>query len=339
MTGTCGALAALLTVAACSGTSQSPKSVSAADASPTTSSTAKSGSSAPASAQQVDPAIAAPPPSQTGGFDGSAAYDFTAKLVSFGPRPPASDAIHKTQNYIIGELKSFGCDVDTDDFHASTPVGELAMKNIVAKVPGEGPGVILLLTHYDTLKINNFVGADDGGSSTGLMLEMAKVMCEGRKEHNAVWLAFLDGEEALVDWNTNNDNTYGAREMAARLALSGELKRVKAVILADMVGPKDLKVDQDTNSTPWLSDLVWKTASRLGYKSEFSGQKTGIEDDHLPFVQRGIPSVDIIDLIGYQNSGYWHTPQDTMDKISPKSIAVVGHVMLETIGELQKKFH
>jgi glutaminyl-peptide cyclotransferase len=292
-----------------------------------------------AAAAQITGPDAAPPASQTGGFDGAKAYDFTAKLVSFGPRASGSDAIHQTQDYLIAQLKTFGCTVDTDDFHASTPAGDIAMKNIIAKVPGDGPGVILLLTHYDTKRMDNFVGADDGGSSSGLMLELARNLCAAKKQPNAVWMAFLDGEEAVVEWGKDNDDTYGSREMAASLAASGDLKRVKAVVLADMIGPKNLEIEKDPNSTRWLTDLVWKTAARLGYKDVFVSTETAIEDDHLPFVHRGVPSVDIIDLIGYQQAGYWHTPQDTMDKLSPRSIAIVGHVFIETVAELQQKFH
>lgn len=290
-------------------------------------------------AAQIAGAEAAPPASQTGGFDGAKAYDYTAKLVSFGPRPSGSDAIRQTQDYILAQLKGFGCAVDTDDFHSSTPIGDLAMKNIVVKIPGGGPGIILLLTHYDTKKLDNFVGADDGGSSTGLMLEVARNLCGGKKQPNSVWIAFLDGEEAMVTWGVNNDDTYGSREMAARMAGSGDLKRVKAMLLADMIGPKDLRLDKDTSSTPWLRDMVWKTAFRLGYKDEFTSRETAVEDDHLPFVHRGVPSVDLIDLTGYQESGYWHTPQDTLDKLSARSIAVVGHVIIESVAELQQKFH
>ena len=338
-----GAIAAVLAATAL-GTSacsdkDSPRAVAAASsAAATPSAPATSATPAPA-AQQFDPSDVAPPASQTGGFDGAAAYDYTAKLVAFGPRPVASDAIHKTQDYLIETLKGFGCAVDTDDFHASTPVGSLAMKNIVAKVPGEGKGIILLLTHYDTVNVPNFVGAEDGGSSTGLMLEMAKLLCAGKKGPNAVWLAFLDGEEAQVNWNANNDNTYGSRQMAAQLALSGDLKRVKAVILADMIGQKGARFDRDSNSTPWLVDLVWKTAARLGYKDVFVSEQSGTEDDHLAFTHRDVPAVDIIDLTDYQNEGYWHTPQDTMDKLSPRMLAVTGHVILESVNELQKKFH
>ncbi|MGH9701318.1 MAG: M28 family peptidase, partial [Candidatus Acidiferrales bacterium] len=191
------ALTALFGVAACGHETKSPSSV-AADS-------GNSAAAQPAASAPQNSAEAALPPSQTGGFDGQAAYDFTAKLVAFGPRPPASDALHHTQDYILAQLKSFGCPVEQHDFHASTPVGDLAMKNITAKIPGTGSGIILLFTHYDTLRMDNFVGAVDGGSSTGLMLEMARLLCaQKERQPNSVWIVFLDGEEALVNWYTNN---------------------------------------------------------------------------------------------------------------------------------------
>ncbi len=323
-------LAAIFAVAACGHDVERAKAASGTS----TGTTASLANGAQTSAEQARPASA------TGGFDGAAAYDYTAKLVSFGPRPPASDAIRRTQDYIHTELQGFGCQVDEHDFHASTPVGDLGMKNIVAKIPGTGRGVILLLTHYDTLRMDNFVGAVDGGSSSGLMLEMARILCgEKKQQPNSVWIAFLDGEEALVDWNKDNDNTYGSREMAASLANSGDLKRVRAVVLADMVGPKNVKIRRDSYSTPWLTSLVWKTAGRLGYQDIFVSGETGVEDDHQPFLARKVPAVDIIDLADYQAAGYWHTTQDTMDKVSARSLGIVGDVILETVSELQQKFH
>jgi len=290
----------------------------------------------------ISAAEAAPPASQTDGFDGAKAYDFTAKLVAFGPRPPASDAIRKTQDYIESQLKGFGCAVDTDSFQAQTPIGTLAMKNIIAKIPGTGQGIILLLTHYDTVRIDNFVGAEDAGSSTGLMIEMASLLCGGAKQPNAVWIAFLDGEEAqqvvdgVAQW-TNADSVYGSRELAARMAISGDLKKIKAAILADMVGQKGLHILRESNSTKWLTDLVWRTAAKLGYRDIFLSSESNVSDDHGPFLSRGVPAVDIIDFNDYSNAGYWHTPQDTMDKISPRSLAIVGHVILESVNELQKR--
>ncbi len=282
-----------------------------------------------APAAQSEPA---PPANQTGGFDGQKAFAHVEKLVSFGPRTPDSEGIHHAQQYIRQQLESYGCTVEEDDFHAGTPIGSVAMKNIVAKVPGEGPGIILLLTHYDTLRLDKFVGAVDSGSSTGLMLEMARQFC-GHKQPVAVWIAFLDGEEAFVHWS-DTDSVYGSRELAARLANSGELKKIKAVILADMVGPKNLRIQRDSNSTPWLTDLVWSTALELGSGQYFVSEAGAVEDDHLPFLHRGVPAVDVIDLTDYP---YWHTPEDTLDKVSGRSLAIVGHVILETVRELQKR--
>ncbi len=302
---------------------------------PSSAGSAASSAKGPASGAPVD---ASPPPSQTGGFDGAAAYDFTAKLVAFGPRPPGSAAIGKTQDYIHSQLEGFGCAVDEDAFNAQTPIGTLAMKNIVAKIPGTGPGIILLLTHYDTKRIDNFVGAEDGGSSTGLMLEMARLLCGGPKQRNAVWIAFLDGEEtqATMEWS-DADSLYGSRELAARLAVSGDLKKIKAVILADMVGQRNLHILRESGSTKWLTDLVWHTAAKLGYSDIFLAEESSVTDDHGPFIRRGVPAIDIIDLADYTNLGYWHTTQDTLDKISPRSLAIVGHVIVASVNELQKR--
>jgi glutaminyl-peptide cyclotransferase len=280
----------------------------------------------------------APAASQTGGFDGAQAFDYVAKLVSFGPHPPATDAIHRTQDYIRTQLKSFGCAVDEDAFHSQTPIGDVEMRNLVAKIPGDGPGIILLLTHYDTARnIDNFVGANDAGSSTGLMLEMARLLCSAKKGPNAVWIAFLDGEEAQVTWS-GSDSVYGSRELAARMAVSGDLKRVRAMILADMVGQYNIQIPRESQSTKWLNDLVWGTAERLGYANIFASREEGVDDDHGPFLARGVPSIDIIDYQDYVTLGYWHTSKDTLDKVSPRSLAIVGHVILASVSELQQKF-
>ncbi len=328
----CAALAPIL-LFACGGRAATPKA-------------AAGGSVAPGLASTDAPAEdAAPPASQTGGFDGARAYAQVAKLVSYGPHPPDSPAIRAVQGYIRSQLAGFGCAVSVDDFHAQTPIGTLAMENIVARIPGTGPGIILLLTHYDTLRLDNFVGAEDSGSSTGLMLELARVLCKAKRGANAVWIAFLDGEEAQVVVNgqaqwTDSDSVYGSRELAAQLALSGDLKRVRAVILADMIGQKHLRITREANSTQWLAHLVWSTAAHLGYKDVFVSQEIeAIDDDHGPFLRRGVAAVDLIDLNDYQAQGYWHTPQDTLDKISPRSLAIVGHVVLASVNALQEKFH
>jgi len=285
------------------------------------------------------------PPSATGGFDGAPAFEHVRKLVEIGPRPPGSDGIHRAQAYIISQLKSFGCPVEEHDLQGSTPLGDIAMKNIIAKIPGTGSGIVLYTTHYDTVRLPNFVGADDGGSGTGTMLELARIFC-ARKTKSALntWIVFFDGEEAQENWPdknsvqwTNTNSTFGSREMAASMALSGDLKHVKAMILADMIGSHDLKIKRDTGSTPWLNDLIWATALRLGYGNVFVNETTTVGgDDHFSFIRRGVPGCDIIDFD--IASSYWHTPQDTLDKVDPRSLAIVGHVFIETLPTLEKKF-
>ena len=290
-----------------------------------------------------------PPPEKTGGFDGKRAFAQVAKQVGFGPRPSGSQALGQLQNYIQSELSSYGCKVDTDSFSADTPIGRLPMKNIVAKIPGDTPGIIVLATHYDTARsardrdtgevhpIPNFVGADDAGSSTGVMLELARLLCTKHQRY-AVWITFFDGEEAMVDWSAT-DSCYGSRQMAAKLAMSSELPKVKALLLADIVGTRNAHFRRDTTSTKWLVDLVWGVAKKLGYSSTFLDEPQAPQDDHDPFLKRGVPSVDVIDLEidPGGNLPYWHTPQDTLDKISSKSLAITGHVFLESVRQLQAK--
>ena len=273
----------------------------------------------------------APPPEKTGGFDGKRAYTHVANLVGFGPHPSGSQAISQAQSYILSELSSYGCSAETQAFNAQTPAGQIAMKNILVKIPGDRPGIYLLGTHYDTKKMENFVGADDGGSSTAVMFEISRILCAHPGAH-PVWIAFFDGEEAVEQWS-DSDSRYGSREMAARFALSDDLPKIKAFLLADIVGTRSLRFKQESSSTKALTDLVWATAARLGYSAIFVNDATPIEDDHLSFLKRGVPSVDVIDL----EIPYWHTPQDTLDKISAKSLAVAGHTFLESLKQLQQK--
>jgi Zn-dependent M28 family amino/carboxypeptidase len=284
------------------------------------------------------PGDEAPAPEETGGFDGQRAYDQVAQQVNFGPRPPGSAAIAKLQDYLETELKSYGCAVETDSFSADTPDGRVPMKNILVKIPGERQGIILLGTHYDTKKMDNFVGADDAGSSTGVMLELARLLCKQPAGKYAVWIAFFDAEEAFnKEWH-DPDNTYGSRQMAARMAANGDLPKVKAFILADLVGGRTPHFKREAGSTKWLADMVWATAGKLGYANVFvSDRVEAISDDHFSFTKRNVPSVDIIDLDAANDVPYWHTTQDTLDKISPKTLAIVGHTILESVKGLQRK--
>jgi glutaminyl-peptide cyclotransferase len=278
------------------------------------------------------------------GFSGQRAFDQVKKQVDFGPRPPGSDAIHKLQDYLLAELKSYGCQIDTDDFHAQTPNGNIAMKNIVAKIPGKSSNVILLATHYDTdtidqqdNKMTNFVGADDAGSSTGVMLEIARVLC-GKPQPATIWIAFFDGEEAMKHWDNDSDGTYGSREMAAKFAASGELLKIKAMVLADLIGNKDLKVRRDASAPDWMNDIAWNNAAKLGYQSVFLSDRFSYEDDHQPFMHRNVPALDLIDCCG-ENVPYWHTPGDTLDKLSPVSLQIIGDVILTSLPDIARHIH
>jgi glutaminyl-peptide cyclotransferase len=292
---------------------------------------------APPAAMQ-NPADEAPLPDKTGGFDGKRAFAHVAKQVSFGPRPAGSPAIAQTQDYLLAELKSYGCTADVDTFSSDTPAGRIPMKNILVKIPGERPGVILLGTHYDTKRLENFVGADDAGSSTGVMLELARNLCSQHGRYG-VWIAFFDGEEAVRPEWQDPDNCYGSRQMAARFANSGDVTKIKAFLLADIVGTRTPHFKRETYSTKALVDLVWGVAKKLGYGNIFVDESSAVEDDHQSFLKRHVPSVDVIDLDNGPGGDvyYWHTPQDSLDKISPKTLAVVGHVFLESVKQLQAK--
>jgi hypothetical protein len=278
--------------------------------------------------QTADDAL---PPEKTGGFDGQRAFALVAKQVSFGPRPSGSPAIAKLQDFLLAELQGYGCTVDTDNFSAETPAGRLTMKNFLVKIPGEKPGIILLGTHYDTKLLDKFVGADDAGSSTAVMLEISRLLCKQRGKHT-VWIAFFDGEEAVKQWS-DTDGRYGSRQMAARMAMSHDASKIKAFLLADIVGGRNPVFKRETTSTKWLVDLVWGTARKLGYANAFVEDSAEVEDDHDPFLKREVPSADVIN--DFMATGYWHTPQDTVDKISARTLGIVGHVFLESVKQLQ----
>jgi len=274
----------------------------------------------------------APPAEKTGGFDGKRAFAHVAKQVGFGPRASGSAAIGQLQEYIQSELTSYGCKVESDSFSSDTPAGRLPMKNIVAKIPGDKPEIIMLATHYDTKRLENFVGADDGASSTAVMLELARLLC-GKRGPYQVWITFFDGEEAVKFIWQDPDNRYGSRQMAAKLAMSGDLPKIKAVLLADMVGSRNLRFRREADSTKALTDLIWSTAVRLGYSNIFVNESSATVDDHIVFLKRGVPAVDVINF----EIPYWHTVEDTLDKVSAKSLAITGHVFLESLKQLQSK--
>lgn len=272
-------------------------------------------------------------------FNGGRAFEDLKRIVAFGPRPSGSPALAETRQHILQQLRRAGLEAEEDKFVAPTPAGSLPMSNLIVKLPGTRPQVIIIGGHYETKRFAQFrfVGANDGGSSAALLLEMARVLRQ-RKNTFTIWLVFFDGEEALVEWSPS-DGLYGSRHLAARLTADGRLGRVRAMILVDMIGDARLNVQRDLNSTPWLSDLAFDIAQRLGYARFFSGTASAFQDDHLPFVNAGVPAVDLIDFDYGPGGSYWHTPADTVDKCSPASLTIVGRVVMALLDALEKSPH
>lgn len=269
---------------------------------------------------------------------GQSALRHVSTAVAFGPRPSGSPAQAKQQTWIIEQLHKTGAVIEEVDFTSYTPIGPKRMKNILAKFPGASGKAVVISGHYDTYFRNglNFVGANDGGSSTGLLLALAE-MLKGRTLQDDVWLLFLDGEESAVAWE-NKDHTYGARKQAADWQQDGTARTVKALINVDMIGDSDLTIHYEGNSTAWLRDLVVAVAHRLGYTDEFeNGRQTYIADDHLEFISRGMPAVDLIDFNYGLLNRHWHKESDTVDKLSARSLAVVLHVIDESLKELAQR--
>jgi glutaminyl-peptide cyclotransferase len=269
------------------------------------------------------------------GFSGAAALEFTRKAVSFGPRPPGSAAIARLQAYILSELRATGAEIVVDPFKGQTPLGPIDMKNIIAKFPGKSGKIVAISGHYDTKSMPGtyFVGANDGGSSTGFLLEMARAVARQPRK-NEIDLVWLDGEEAFAQWSST-DGTYGSRHLAAKWQADGTLDRLKALINVDMIGDKDLNIVYEANSSSSLRNLVWATANSLGLGQYFMREPLAIEDDHMPFLERGANALDLIDFDYGPNNSYWHTDKDTMDKLGAKSFDVVGKVLLEVLKKLE----
>ncbi|HEX7424521.1 MAG TPA: M28 family peptidase [Terriglobales bacterium] len=302
----------------------------------------QSNSASPSVAAAASPAQpAAPPvpadPAPLPHIDSKRAFQYTREVTAFGPRYMGSENHKKLERYILDHLK--GDQVEDDAFTADTVEGKFPVRNIIAKFPGTKDGIIVILGHYDTnypLRNTGYVGANDGGSSTAILLEYANQLRGKKRDGYSVWLVWTDGEEAVRQW-TDTDSLYGTRHLAEKWEKDGTLKKIKALMVMDMIGDADLNIDRNTNGAPWLLDLIYAAAQRGGYQSHFYARQGGIEDDHLPFVKRGVPSADVIDLDYGYNNVFHHTPQDTMDKLSPKSLEIVGDTILETIHMLDQR--
>jgi hypothetical protein len=288
---------------------------------------------APAFSRAQQQARETRPASASAGFDGGRAYEHLRQIVNLGPRPAGSPAIERTRTYISDQLRALGITVAPQAFDAETPIGRIHMVNLIATIPGARKERVALAGHYDTKLFREFrfVGANDGGSSAAMLLEMARVL-KARRNAFTVELLFLDGEEAtLRDWG-GTDHTYGSQYYVDNAKKTGALALLKAMVLVDMVGDRDLRIMRETASTKWLTDTIWATAKRLGYGSTFVDQSTRIEDDHIPFLEAGVQAVDIIDL----EYPPWHTAGDTLDQTSARSLEIVGKVLEGAWGGIER---
>jgi len=272
--------------------------------------------------------------------DGARAIVHIERLLSLGPRHAGAPGAEQARKLITGVLGEIGVEPKRHDFTALTPhpeLGRVELANITAQFSGPGEKLVLIGGHFDgkLLPDIEFQGANDGGSSTGLLLELARCFKQNPPPCG-VRLAFFDGEEALVKWS-DSDGLFGSKHMATQLKASGEYKQIAAMVNLDMIGDKRLKLYRESQSTPWVFAALERAAVRLGLGELFRGPRGGIEDDHVPFLKIGVPAANLIDLQygpGWKSNGYWHTAKDTIDKISPDSIAAIGAIVIEALPDL-----
>jgi glutaminyl-peptide cyclotransferase len=273
-----------------------------------------------------------------GEFDSARAFDDLRALVAIGPRPPGSAGIQQARAYITSQLKTLGLSPVEQPFDAQTPLGPIKMANIRVRIPGKRPDCLVIAGHYDTKLFRQFrfVGASDGGSSAAMLLELARVLAD-RVLPLTIELVFFDGEEALLPEWAGTDHTYGSRHYVAAAKKDGTLAQIKGMILLDMVGDRSLTIRKESRSTPWMTAILWDTARRLEHDDAFLDEPMPVEDDHVAFLDAGIPAVDVIDL----DYAQWHTADDNLDAVSARSLQVVGDVVVvslpKIIARLQKQ--
>jgi len=265
-------------------------------------------------------------------FNGARSLEDTRHAVAFGPRPPGSAALRSLRASVEGQLRALHFRVSEDVFIARTPDGPVEMRNIIATLPGTSGRTLVVSGHYDTKKQPGFVGANDGGSSTGFLLELARAVA-ARHWSSDIVLVWFDGEEAYGKWS-DTDSVYGSRHLAERWSHDGTLARVRALINVDMIGDRNLDIVKETNSSPELLQTVWKIAYESGYGRYFTNSEDAIDDDHMPFRERGVNAIDLIDFDYGSSNSWWHTSADTIDKLSAHSFQVVGDVVMRTLETL-----
>jgi hypothetical protein len=268
-------------------------------------------------------------------FSGEKAFAHVQALVDFGPRPPGTEAIEKTRNYLTKQLELSGWKVTRQPFTDTTPRGKVEFVNLVATfaAAGRAPS-FLVCSHHDTKIFDTakFVGANDGGSSTGVLLELARVLAQRPDLAQKAELVFFDGEEAYEAFS-DTDGLYGSRYFAKQLAVQGKTKQFRGGLLFDMVGDRSLKITLPPDSPAEMARDIFASAEALNLRNHFTYFDSDIMDDHTPLNAIGIPTIDLIDF----DFAAWHTPEDTIDKVSAESLRTVGAVASYYLSEMALK--
>ncbi len=258
------------------------------------------------------------------------------EMVALGPRPAASEELERARAYIVRELESYGLTPVVENFRSETPEGELSFANVYADIgPGDAP-LVVLTTHIDTKRFDwHFVGANDSGSGTAVLLELARALAPVSARPVTYRVLFVDGEESIRETWIDPDNRYGSRHHVAELERTGEIRRVAACVLIDLIGDKDLRLSHETLSNPELLKIFFRAAREAGLGAHVDGPRREIKDDHLSFMSANIPSVDLIDFEYGPNNAYWHDKRDTLENVSAASLGIAGRIVLAGLPGLE----
>jgi glutaminyl-peptide cyclotransferase len=272
-------------------------------------------------------------------FDGAKAMAETEALVKITPRDAGGGGARRAAVMLEGKLKALGLKTTVDTFSEETPSGKMFFNNVLGRIPGKTKRLIVLASHFDTKSgiSKDFQGANDSGSSSGVLLELVRVLNERGPFETEFLIAFFDGEECRKEYGPH-DGLHGSRRLAKQIYDAGGVKMVNAVIVLDMVGDKDLDISIPRNSSRELVKELFFAAHELGVRPQFALGAGSILDDHVPFQLAGMPVIDVIDFNYGSAPGlndYWHTTNDTLDKLSVKSMQTVGDVVFRMVENLQ----
>lgn len=278
-----------------------------------------------------------PPGAAQSPFDEARVRADLAHVVALGPRPSGSPAMADQQTFVIRGLREAGLKLRTFPFETATARGPVAMRTLVGIVEGTRPGIIALTAHFDTLfhPEATLLGANDGGAGAAWLLEMARVLGP-RREGRAIWLVFLDGEEAQ---DAAGPGLHGSTHLVSALRTSGELPALETAIHVSMIGDCYLVLGADSAAPPWLSEIVWNTAARRGYGKHFGRYAANSPESEGPFRAAGVASLALFDssygASPLEHARNWHTDADTLEKVCPESLRAVGDVIYHALPVIE----